>query len=110
MAKPPGTKTKPVSKAELERQFDAAWEHTIKNHTPHNPVNLSAIPDLGLPPGARTLLCIFEGGNGSKLAVAEKHIDRNAEPVTGRLYHPTGVMVDGIWLYHEPSLDVPCQE
>src|ERR1035438_3504944 len=99
MAIPPGTQTNRVLKAEIERLFDASWHHTLKNHAPHVPVNLPANSDLGLPAGARTLLCIFVGDDGFDLAIAYKHTSGKAEPLTDRLYHPTGVMVDGVWQY-----------
>jgi hypothetical protein len=97
MAIPPGTELKLVSKAELEQKFDEALEHTLKNLTPRAPFNKPASLALGYPAGARTTFCFFVGADGYDLAHAHQHMTSKGEPVAGRKFHPSGLLVEGAW-------------
>jgi hypothetical protein len=97
MAIPPGTKFKRVSRAELEQEFDKLWEPVLRHTGPRTPQSPLANPELRFPSGARAMLCIFVGADGFDLAIANKFVTCNGQILTDRTYHPTGLMVDGVW-------------
>jgi hypothetical protein len=99
MAIPPGTELKPIDKAELEIKFDLAYGQSLKNLHPRIPMPGVLVRASSCPSGSRRYVCFFVGPDGNDLAHAHKIVGPNGEPIGGRVYHPTGLMEDGMWLH-----------